>query len=77
VTPFFPRLLIGAIATTAGGGTGYVAPDAYRWIMQQVKGLGLESFGGAMFWDGGFVELAKQMGNAVGFAEVVKEVLGS
>jgi chitinase len=72
----FPRLLIGAIATTVGGGTGYVAPDTYRGIMQEVKGLGLENLGGAMFWDGSYVELVKGQGGGQGFAEVVREVFG-
>ena len=70
-----PRLLIGTPANSAAG-SGYVIPGSYEGILGSVKGLGLPNLGGAMYWDGAYVELAKQNSGGRGFAEVVKDVLG-
>ena len=69
-----PRLLIGApadpAAATAGG---CVDQSMWRTLLQQVKGLGLSNLGGAMYWDGSYLELDKSGGQT--FADVVREVL--
>jgi chitinase len=64
-----PRLLIGA----PGGAGGYVGQDAWRGILQQVKALRLGNLGGAMFWDGSYLEVNKLNGKTM--ADVVRDVL--
>ena len=69
-----PRLLIGAPADPAAAGTGgYVDQATWRSTLQQVKGLDLGNLGGAIYWDGSYLELSKTSGQT--FADVVRDVL--
>jgi hypothetical protein len=70
-----PRLLIGVPASTTAG-SGYVDPSSFRGILEGVRGLGLGNLGGVGVWDGAYEEVGKSAGGGVGFAEVVRDVLG-
>jgi chitinase len=45
------KLFIGAVASDADGDEGYVDSDTFVSSLQQVEGLGLSNFGGAMLWE--------------------------
>jgi chitinase len=48
-----PRLFLGALAWQAPGSKGYVGtPEGIEAVASSVKQMGLQNFGGIMFWDG-------------------------
>ncbi|KAK2612705.1 Endochitinase 3 [Conoideocrella luteorostrata] len=54
------KLYIGALASGADGDEGYVSADTLNKAINQVKGMGLPNFAGAMLWE---AQLAVKNGN--------------
>lgn len=54
------KLFIGALASGADGDEGYVDANTLNKAINQVKGLNLPNFGGAMLWE---AQLAVKNGN--------------
>lgn len=64
-----PRLLIGAPTFEAAASSGgFVDLTQYRNLLAQVRRMGVQNLGGAMFWDG-----AHDLGGS--YRQTAKEVL--
>ena len=70
-----PKLFIGAPASNASAGSGYLDPTSFGTMMQGALGANVPNFGGVMLWDGSTAKT-----NVVGgkdYLQVVKGALGS
>jgi chitinase len=45
------RLFIGAVASAADGDQGYVDSDTFISALEEIEGMNLTNFGGAMLWE--------------------------
>ncbi|CRG92663.1 hypothetical protein PISL3812_09727 [Talaromyces islandicus] len=63
------KLFIGALASDADGDNGYVDSDTLVQALEEVEGMDLPNFGGAMLWE---AQLAVQNGN---YQQAVKSAL--
>lgn len=71
-----PKLLIGAPADPAAAvAGGFVSQDVWKTGLEYIKSLGIGNLGGAMFWDGSYLELEKAKSGS-SWADAVREVLG-
>ncbi len=79
-----PRLLIGAPADAAAAGAGgFVDVQTFKTLLADVKSRDVGGamsggvLGGVMYWDGAYLELAKQRNAGRGYAEAVRQVWGT
>ncbi len=63
-----PRLYLGAPAWSAAGPTAYAhigSPEDMQDVVKEAESLGLENFGGVMFWDGPEAMLNREGGKDI------------
>jgi hypothetical protein len=77
-----PRLLIGTPADASAVGAGFVDVGTFKNLLRDIRGGLYQAvghggiFGGVMYWDGAYLELAKQRNAGRGYAEVVRQIFG-
>lgn len=71
-----PKLMLAALSFEDGGGGGYVAPDNFTTIVDQVQSMDLTNFAGVTLWDAAYGLLDKEA-DGENYVEVAKAALES